>query len=274
LNIGVLDLGDLIHHSNIPKAESIILCKKIFIIHLMLKILLLTFLFHGFIGCDKIKEQPEKLKPAETYSLKIPEPSGVALTNEKLWIVSDRNSTVYQTNLNGEIENKFKLDKSDLEGITVVGDSLLAVVLEISRTIVVADFYGNEILRTSLEIDASRNSGLEGITYNPSNEHFYLINEKDPVLLIEADKNLKEMSRKKIKNIKDLSGISYSRKENCLWLLSDEDRKIIKSSLEGEFITEYKINVEQPEGIAVDDKNKLVYVVSDKTEKLYVYEIE
>jgi uncharacterized protein YjiK len=237
-------------------------------------------------GCDKIKfGSGEKIKPSETYSLKIPEPSGVALHNGKLWIVSDRNSTVYKTNLKGEIESEFKLGKADLEGITVIDDSLLAVVLEISRKVVITDFYGNEVFRTSLEVEGSKNSGLEGITYNPSNEHFYLINEKDPVLLIETDKELNEISRKEITGVKDISGVSYSLKENCLWIVSDEDKKIIKtkpilnpSQREGlpkeNFLLEYKITIDQAEGIAVDDENNLLYVVSDKEEKLYVFEIE
>jgi len=244
-------------------------------IHSLLKILTISFPLLGLTGCDKIKFEPsEKLKPLKTFSLKISEPSGLELVDGKLWIVSDRKSTVYQTDLKGEIEFNFKIKETDLEGITVVNDSLIAIALEFSREVLILNLIGNEISRTSLEINGSRNSGLEGITYNPSNEHFYLVNEKDPVLLIETDKNLKEIRRKKIKNVKDLSGISYSRKEDCLWLLSDEDRKIIKSSLEGDFITEYKINVEQPEGIAVDDENNLVYIVSDKEEKLYVYKIE
>ncbi|MDO8550352.1 MAG: SdiA-regulated domain-containing protein, partial [Ignavibacteria bacterium] len=224
-------------------------------IHSIPKIIIISYLLLVPAGCDKIKEQPEKLKPIETYPLKISEPSGLELADGKLWIVSDRESTVYQTDLEGKEEFSFKIKEADLEGITVIDDSLLAIVKEVSREIVIIDFDGNEIFRSSLQVEGSKNSGLEGITYNPSNKHFYLVNEKDPVLLIETDKNLKEISRKKIKSIKDLSGISYSLKEDCLWLLSDEDRKIIKSSLEGEFITEYKINVEQPEGIAVDDEN-------------------
>jgi uncharacterized protein YjiK len=256
----------------------------------LLKIIILLFPLI-LTGCDKIKfGSGEKIKPSETYSLKIPEPSGVALHNGKLWIVSDRNSTVYKTNLKGEIESEFKLGKADLEGITVIDDSLLAVVLEISRKVVITDFYGNEIFRTSLEVEGSKNSGLEGITYNSSNGHLYILNEKDPVLLTETDRELNEMSRIEIKDVKDLSGVSYSAKENCLWLISDEERKIIKFPLplseengisespslrEGfRMGSEYRITIDQAEGIAVDDENNLLYVVSDKEEKLYVFEIE
>ncbi len=226
-------------------------------------------------SCDRSSvEEVKKLKPIKTYSLKISEPSDLSLNKEKLWTVSDRNSIVYKTNLKGEIEFSFKIKGTDLEGITIFDDSLIAVALEISRTIVITDLNGNEISRTTLEINGSKNSGLEGITYNSSTGHFYLVNEKDPALLIETDKNLKEIRRKQIKKVRDLSGVSYSQKEDCLWLLSDEDRKIIKSSLDGDFIEEFKINVQQPEGIAVDDKNDLIYIVSDKEAKLYIYKLE
>jgi uncharacterized protein YjiK len=58
-----------------------------------------------------------------------------------------------------------------------------------------------------------------------------------------------------------------------LWLLSDEDKLLIKSSLDGEFIEEYEIDIKQAEGVAVDDENNLIYIVSDKEEKLYVFKI-
>lgn len=244
-------------------------------IHSVIKIITFSFPLLLSSGCNKIKfGTGEKIKPIEIHSLKISEPSGLALSKDNLWIVSDRKSTVYMTNLKGKEEFSFKIKNADLEGITVINDSLLAIVKEVSRQVVITDFYGNEIYSSSFDLDGSKNSGLEGITYNASTEHFYLVNEKDPVLLITADKNLNEVSRKKIKGVRDLSGISYSVKENCLWLLSDEERKIIKSSLDGDFITEYKISVDQPEGIAVDDENGLIYVVSDKEEKLYVFEID
>jgi uncharacterized protein YjiK len=38
--------------------------------------------------------------------------------------------------------------------------------------------------------------------------------------------------------------------------------------------SEYRITIDQAEGIAVDDENNLLYVVSDKEEKLFVFEIE
>lgn len=241
--------------------------------NILFKFLIFTFPLLS-VGCDKIKfDSSEKIKPIKTYSLRISEPSGLALMNYNLWIVSDRKSTVHRTNLEGKDEFSFKIENADLEGISIFNDTLLAIVKEISREVVITDFEGNKISQVSFEIDGSKNSGLEGISFNSSNDHFYLVNEKDPVLLIEADKNLKELNRIKIKNLKDVSGITYSKRENCLWLVSDEEKQIIKSSLEGKFITKYTIDVDQAEGITIDDENNLIYVVSDKEEKLYIFEI-
>ena len=38
-------------------------------------------------------------------------------------------------------------------------------------------------------------------------------------------------------------------------------------------INEYRINVQQPEGLVVDYKNKKVYIVSDKKEELYEFNL-
>jgi len=238
----------------------------------IMRILLIIQLLFLVQGCE-MKEIPiAKIDPIETYSLIIPEPSGLTLADDKLWIVSDRESTIYKTDLKGNIEYSFRISESDLEGITIFNDSLLAIVIEKKREVVVTDLEGNVISKYSLKIDGNKNSGLEGITYNPSNEHFYIVNEKDPVLVIETDKNFKELGRRKINEVRDLSGISFSKDENCLWLLSDEDQKITKYSLDGEIIIEYKIPVEQPEGIAISD-DKTIYIVSDRQEKLFLFEL-
>ncbi len=242
--------------------------------NLKIKVFIISLSLFLIQGCEMKNKPIEKIKLIQSYSLKISEPSDAALAENKLWIVSDSKSTVYQTDLEGNILYKFKIDATDLEGITIFDKSFLAITIEKKREIIISDFKGNEISRVSFNIDGDKNSGLEGITYNPVNNHFYLVNEKNPVLIIETDKKFNEIKRSKVKEVKDLSGISYSEKENCLWLLSDEDQKIIKYSLKGEFLAEYKINVDQPEGIAVDDKNNLIYVLSDKEGKLFVYKIE
>ena len=105
----------------------------------------------------------------------------ISLYDEKgFWIVSDENSKVYLIDSWGKEIKSFKVNGNDLEGITVVDDSTLAVVLERSREVVILDTSGKELKRTSLDLEGELNSGLEGITYDPKEKKFYLLNEKKP----------------------------------------------------------------------------------------------
>jgi len=241
----------------------------------MYKQIMVLYLLISLFGCDTMTKVPViKIDPIEEHTLEIPEPSDITLAGDKLWIVSDRDKTVYKTDLEGNVEFSFHTDEPDLEGITIFDNSFLAITLEKKRVVIVTDLEGNAVSKHKIDIDGNKNSGLEGITYNPSNQHFYLVNEKDPALIVETDKNFNEVNRQRIREVADLSGISYSAADNCLWLLSDEDRMIIKYSFEGDILARHKINVNQPEGIAVDDKNNLIYIVSDREEKLLVYKKE
>ena len=49
---------------------------------------------------------------------------------------------------------------------------------------------------------------------------------------------------------------------------------IAKCSIDGGVLEKYKVRIDQIEGVAVDEVNKKIYIVSDKEEKLYVFEIE
>ena len=238
----------------------------------ILEVILTCFMLVNIMGCSEIKsDNTVELEPIEKYLLQITEPSGLAFSNGSLWTVSDENSTVYKVNADGKIVYSFEVNGNNLEGITVVDDTLIAVVLEQLREVVLIDTLGNEISRYSINLSGEKNSGLEGISYNPANQHFYIVNEKDPVLLMETDRNFIELTRKNIKEANDLSGIYYSSKEDCLWLLSDEDSKIIKYSFENKILAEYKLNVEQPEGITLNEDESRIYIVSDKTGELFVY---
>ncbi|MCK7519097.1 MAG: SdiA-regulated domain-containing protein [Ignavibacteriales bacterium] len=99
-----------------------------------------------------------------TFSIaeKIPvtEPSGLDLTfDEKgFWIVSDQNSKVYLIDSWGRVVKSFKVDGEDLEGITVIDDSTLAVVLERTREVVILDTSGLELKRRKLNLKGELNS--------------------------------------------------------------------------------------------------------------------
>ena len=93
-------------------------------------------------------------------------------------------------------------------------------------------------------------------------------------LLITLDENLVELKRDTINFSKDVSGIFFDDNDNTLWILSDESQRIFKTDLSGNPIEEFKIKITQPEGITINKTRTKLYIVSDKTENLYVFDLE
>lgn len=240
--------------------------------------LFILFALFSFSLCKEVKREksPEVLTYNLSEPIPIPEPSGLDLSfNENgFWVVSDQNSKVYLIDSWGNEIKSFEVNGEDLEGITVVNDSTLAIVLERTREVVILDTSGNELKRATLNLGGELNSGLEGITYNPEKKIFYVLNEKNPRLLITLDENLIELKRDTIKFAKDFSGIFFDDNDNSLWILSDENQEIYKTDLAGKVIREFKIKVKQPEGIALNKDRTKLFLVSDVTGNLYVFDLE
>lgn len=241
-------------------------------------ILFLVHLLVLFAGCDAFKKKPlpQLIDYQRAYDITVPQPSGLDLTfaQDGFWTVSDENSTVYKLDKWGKVEKTFSVNGNDLEGITVVDELRLAVVLERSREIVLVDTSGNELGRTALKITGAQNNGLEGITYDAEQKILYVLNEKNPCLLITLDERLNEISRDTLEFIKDASGIYFDGINKLLWILSDESKLICKYDSEGKCHKEYRITIAQPEGITFDDSGKNLFLVSDRNNTLYVYKPE
>lgn len=225
---------------------------------------------------EKSTKSDEVLQFSIAETIPVSEPSGLDLSFDEtgFWVVSDNNSTVYLIDSWGREIKNFEVDGEDLEGITVIDSSKLAVVLERKREVVILDTSGRELKRSSLNLKGDLNSGLEGITYNPKKKIFYLLNEKDPVLLLTLDENLKELSRDTLKFINDASGIHYDVSANQLWILSDKNKMIVKTDLKGKAIEKFKIRITQPEGITLKSDKSQLFIVSDITGSLYVFNLE
>lgn len=240
-----------------------------------LSILLLAMLFSF---CTKSNTEKSVKTLSFTVAEKIPvsEPSGLDLTFDEtgFWIVSDENSKVYLIDSWGRVVKSFKVNGEDLEGITVVDNSTLAVVLERTREVIILDSSGLEIKRAKIDLEGELNNGLEGISYDPEGKQFFVLNEKKPRLLITLDENLKELTRDTLKFSKDVSGIYFDFIDNTLWILSDESQSINKTDLRGNPIEKFKIKVTQPEGITLNKARTKMYIVSDKTENLYVFNLK
>jgi len=228
--------------------------------------------------CDQNLDEKKEKTLAFSIAEQIPvtEPSGLDLTYDEkgFWIVSDQNSKVYLIDSWGREVNSFKVDGESLEGITVIDDSTLAVVLERTREVVILDTSGLELKRKKINLKGELNSGLEGIAYDPTEKKFYILNEKKPTLLVTLDENLNELKRDTLNFAKDVSGIYFDSSKKILWILSDESQKIVQADLRGKPIQEFKIKVTQPEGITLNKAGTKLYLVSDKTGTLYVFNLQ
>ena len=82
------------------------------------------------------------------------------------------------------------------------------------------------------------------------------------------------MKRDTLNFSKDVSGIFYDSELKVLWILSDESQRIFKTDLSGKPIEEFRIKIIQPEGITLNKTRTKLYIVSDRTENLYVFDLD
>jgi len=240
-----------------------------------LSILLLAMLF-SFCSKSNTEKSVKTLSFSVAEKIPVPEPSGLDLAFDEtgFWIVSDQNSNVYLIDSWGKVVKSFKVNGEDLEGITVIDDSTIALVLERTREVVILDTSGLELKRAKLDLEGELNNGLEGISYDPEEKKFFVLNEKKPRLLLTLGENLNEIKRDTLNFAKDVSGIFFDAVDKNLWILSDESQRIFKTDLSGNPIEEFKIKITQPEGITLNNARTKLFVVSDKTENLYVFNLE
>ncbi len=227
-----------------------------------------------FLSCEQSEKQLNTLlDDIGTQSISVPEPSGIDITYDRsgFWTVSDENSTIYRLDNEGNVVQSIAVEGFDLEGITVIDEKKIAVVLERSREIVILDNSGNELKRKQLPLKGELNSGLEGISYNSENKHFYVLNEKNPSLLLELNEDLEIVSMDTLNFSKDVSGIFYDGENKLFWIISDEDQLVAKVDLNRNLIDSIKVDIFQPEGITIDGAGKRLYIISDNWETIHVF---
>ncbi len=199
---------------------------------------------------SKIADKSEGLK----------EPSGLALSHggKSLWTISDDAKIIYKLGIDG-VRNRsdyFKIDSKGLEGITLDsdGDHLYAVqesknaIIKInvtseteSETHRLSEMQGFSLVEDDFEVDQN-NKGLEGITLMPSGD-LLVIKEGGPGLLVEVSADLAE-----IRSVVRL----------------DRDRGFFDDDTEPEAI--------DFSGICYDNKRNLLWIVSDKAKRVYLFD--
>ncbi len=254
---------------------------KIFTAALVCAVLSPTSLFVS--GCsedtpavtDPPEERESELELISQVRIQVDEPSGLCFSLDKksLWTVSDQTRKVYRTDLDGTVLQTLSYTGNDLEGIAVdSADSTIWVAEEYLSQIVQLDALGNELNRVTVT-GAAGDSGLEGVTIDSSNRHFFLLKEQDPGVLIELDETFELLRYQRIAFAFDYSGIFYEQQNRHLWIVSDQEKTVYKCDMNAQVLAEYPVEVPKAEGIAVDIENSLVYLVSDSHEQLYVFSI-
>ncbi|TVQ10095.1 MAG: T9SS C-terminal target domain-containing protein [Balneolaceae bacterium] len=230
--------------------------------------------------------QPDSLDAIRLLSvvdLQIKDPSGLALdaNPDRLWTVSDESGgRVYLISLSGEIISELFYSGDDMEGITYdpVSETLW-IVEERLRQIVQLGPSGQVLQRISVDIGQEiENDGPEGIAINSLTGHMYVANEKNPMVIMELDTGLEIISVTHINfeggfAMSDISGLFHEPERDELWILSDISQKIVVTDTGLNPIRWYHLDVNKPEGIAVDMNRRRVYIVSDQDDKLYTYEL-
>jgi uncharacterized protein YjiK len=242
-----------------------------------LKIFLIgvVFLLHACGTSDE--DYSVALKPVSSYYVDILETSDLCFgsTKDILYTVSDNTSKVYKITTTGRIMAEYLYTGSDLEGVCFVDNQFVYVAEERLRKIVKLDLQGIKVSEKMIPVEYNKeNEGLEGIAYATFNQHFYIVNEMNPGILIETDKNLNVLNTYDLTFADDYSGICVDNLNKELWILSDMSATANKCTMEGDLIVSYSIPVTNPEGIAFYPQDSIMYIISDSQSKLFKFDLK
>jgi len=213
------------------------------------------------------------LRLVASYPLGITEPSGLAINDSGtiLWTVTNNPEKVHQLDLAGNVVRTLSYSGHDLEGIAYdSSDSTLWVAEEDRREIVHLDLTGAVLSRHRLSLTGQTNSGLEGICFDDQGRMFVL-NEKLPGMFISLNADFSIAAADTLAFARDYSDISYNRRSNCFWIISDLSEGLYLYDKTNGVLGRYALPFSKGEGVAFDAAANLVYVVSDSEHRLYVY---
>ncbi len=223
-------------------------------------------------------EPTGKLEKLQEVDLNVTEPSGLSFGpgGNTLLIISDNTNKVYETDLHGQVIRELEYTGSDLEGVAYnAAQQIVAVTEERKREIVFLDYpNGAEIERHHIETGGNTdNKGLEGLSYNPNNSAWYMVNEDVPGEMIVWNKNFENISVTPLSFASDYSGIFVDTKNALLYIVSDESMSIYKCDYNANVLKAYPLPATKFEGIAVDTGKQQAYLVNDKTGKLFIFKL-
>ncbi|MBQ17755.1 MAG: hypothetical protein CMJ65_11585 [Planctomycetaceae bacterium] len=135
----------------------------------------------------------------------------------------------------------------------------------------------------------TRNTGLEGLTYDRKHRRFFIVKEKYPVKVLQVALAKKRNAPPVVSQpwdaangslqLSDLSGVHYHAATRQLLILSHESRSVVQCALDGRVQHRLSLatgsaglsrDVPQAEGITLDEQQTL-YIISEPN-LLYVFE--
>jgi uncharacterized protein YjiK len=244
----------------------------------LLKVLLISAVL-VINACDESDENNNAvmLKPVASYYVDILETSDLCFgsTKDVLFTVSDNTAKAYKINTTGKVLAEYKFTGNDLEGICFVDNQYIYVAEERLRKVVKLDLQGNKISEKVIPVEYNQeNEGLEGIAYATFNQHFYILNEMNPGILIETDKNLNVLNMYDLTFADDYSGVCLDNLNKELWILSDMSATANKCTMQAVLIESFSVPVTNPEGIAFYSQDSTLYIISDSQSRLYKFDLK
>jgi uncharacterized protein YjiK len=205
------------------------------------------------------------------FVLNIEDPSGLSRSPlpDHFLTISDKSGMVYLINNIGTVIMTINLQGHDLEGIEYIhNESMIYVLEEQLKWVLRLTTNGTVVDTFQLSIpNQNPNDGPEGLAYNPQNQRFYVVNERNPAMLYVYDKQFTLISEHPLNFAIDYSSVDYNN--GYLWILSDESKLLARCDLTGVPEKLFNTSVPKGEGVIVDGNR--VYIVCDQTSGFYIF---
>lgn len=219
-----------------------------------------------------------ELELLATHDIDLPEPSGLFRHpyTGNLWTVSDNNGDLYEISPEGKELQRLKTGVDDAEGVCFhpEGEGFI-IADEASSELVYYDIRGDKENTISLGNIAglSPKHGLEGLCYVSTTHTYAALAEKYPGMLLEFSGDAHQIKTTHLDFAADYSGIAFDSQHEAFWIVSDESATVTLYHPKDGVIDQYKVPAQKAEGIAINSKNNLLYLVYDNTSILQVFKL-